>query len=259
MRTSSIFKSVLSPVPRYMMRLDVIRRLLERCPKEIESFLEIGPGLGDVAAHLLERYPQCDGQLVEFSPVATAHLSQRFASCKRLRVSSTNFGEHPVAKEHDLVLAFEVLEHIENDCAALAHIHAALRPGGYFLMSVPAFMDKWEKGDDWAGHYRRYEKDELCKKLSDKGFEIIYLWNYGFPLSGILYPLRQFYYEFNKTSDLQSSKEISSQQSGINRPFMMPGAAVWMAYLLWPFFFLQYSVRNTRLGDGWILLARKRP
>ena len=240
------------------MRLDAVRRLLESCPGEIESFLEIGPGLGDVAAHLLERYPQTNGELVEFSSVAAAHLVERFASCKRLKVSSSSFGEKPAQEAHDLVLAFEVLEHIEDDCAALAHIHTTLRPDGYFIMSVPAFMDKWERGDDWAGHYRRYEKDELRKKLSDIGFEILELWNSGFPLSGLLYPLRQLYYKFSRAADEGLSKEAASQQSGINRPFMLPGVAVWLVPLLWPFFGLQYHFRNTGFGDGWILLARKK-
>ena len=257
MSKNSIFSPVLAPAPRYLMRLSCIARILDLCPRNTRNFLEIGPGLGDVTAHLLERYPEACGQLIEFSEMAAQQLARRFSRVERLDISSQEFSTYRPTIQHDLILAFEVLEHIEDDLSALRHIEAALRPGGFFIMSVPAFMKKWEIGDDWAGHYRRYEKKEIQEKLSSLGFEIQTLWGYGFPVFTIFYPFRQFFYRANQKSAKIGSKQAASQQSGINRPLLVPGWAPWLARLMAPLFLMQHVARHTDLGDGWIVLARK--
>lgn len=257
MTKRAIFAPVLAPVPRYLMRLDCIARLLDACPADVQHFLEIGPGLGDIAAYLLERHPDADGQLVEFSEMAARQLAQRFAHTKRINISVEDLLAGHLAPRFDLILAFEVLEHIEDDRAALELIHAALEPGGHFLMSVPAFMKKWEKGDNWAGHYRRYEKQELQDKLTATGLQIQTLWGYGFPVATLFYPLRQLYYHSSSDTSNPDSKQAASQQSGVNRPWQAPGWSPWFARLMWPLFFMQHAARNTKLGDGWIVLAQK--
>ncbi len=44
-------------------------------------------------------------------------------------------------------------------------------------------MKKWCLNDVWAGHYKRYERQELKGKLSEVGFEIKYFWSYPFPIN----------------------------------------------------------------------------
>ncbi len=162
------------------------------------------------------------------------------------------------AASFDLILAFEVLEHIEHDLLALERIHRSLRPGGFFLLSVPAFMNKWEAGDDWAGHFRRYEKDELRTKLHGCGFEICALWSYGFPITAMLYPLRQVYYRHQLNNSQLQDKTEASKQSGITRPLHAPGWSPWLARAMQPLFLMQYLTKNSGLGDGWIVMAQKR-
>lgn len=258
MQKPSIFEPVLAPVPRYLMRLDCIARLLDTHPlPHIRNFLEIGPGMGDVAAHLLQRYPETKGQLLEFSDTAAHQLKQRFACNERLCISTQDLSTASLTSHFDLILAFEVLEHIENDLSALQHIHAALKPGGIVLISVPAFMKKWQKVDNWAGHYRRYEKQELQDKLTDTGFKIHFLWCYGFPVTNLVYPLRQLYYRASHPKIDHDSKQLASQQSGIHRPLHAPGWSPWLARLMTPLFVMQHSTRHSNLGDGWIVLAQK--
>lgn len=257
MAKTTVFDHVLAPVPRYLMRLACLQRLLKHDHADIQHFLEIGPGLGDVAAFILEQYPASTGQLIEFSETAAQQLSQRFATTPRMVVHNHDLLDEERSSQFNLILAFEVLEHIEDDITAFRRIHAALQPGGSFLMSVPAFMKKWQKVDDWAGHYRRYEKQELQDKLIAAGFELHTLWGYGFPVTSLLYPLRQLYYWASQPADDPASKQAASQQSGINRPLQAPGWAPWMARLMAPLFLMQHAARHTNLGDGWIVLARK--
>jgi len=254
----SLFQNVLAPVPRYLMRLECIQRLLEGCHHDVKHFLEIGPGLGDVSAHLLQRYPDSRGEIVEFSDAAAIHLKQRFSASGRISVLTHNLLEESRQASFDLILAFEVLEHIEHDLMALERIHAALAPGGFFLMSVPAFMKKWETSDDWAGHFRRYEKDELQENLERSGFEIKSIWSYGFPITTLLHPLRQVYYCRQLKHAQPQDKAEASKQSGITRALHAPGWSPWLARAMQPLFLLQHLARNSSLGDGWIVMAQKR-
>ncbi|MDY0046771.1 MAG: methyltransferase domain-containing protein [Thauera propionica] len=257
MNKTSIFEHVISPAPRYLMRLERIARLLDIHVKNVDNFLEIGPGQGDVSAFALQEYPHARAQMVEFSEPAAQHLQRRFPDRARISIRTHDFLAESSQASFDLILAFEVLEHIEHDLAALRRIHSALLPGGYFLMSVPAYMKKWQKVDEWAGHYRRYEKDELQEKLSSTGFEIRELWSYGFPITALLYPFRNIYYGRKLDSAVPYDKQEASKRSGITRPLQAPDWAPWLAGIMRPLFLMQHVTRYSGLGDGWIALAQK--
>jgi SAM-dependent methyltransferase len=72
----------------------------------------------------------------------------------------------------DLVVAFDVLEHIEDDKAAASGVFDALRPGGTFLVAVPCDPRLWSAHDIAVGHVRRYTRPELVDLLLGAGFEI---------------------------------------------------------------------------------------
>jgi SAM-dependent methyltransferase len=80
----------------------------------------------------------------------------------------------PFREEFDLVAAFDVLEHIEDDRAALAEIFRAVKPGGGILLSVPQHPWLWSRADDVACHQRRYRRGELARKVREAGFEILF-------------------------------------------------------------------------------------
>ena len=79
----------------------------------------------------------------------------------------------PFSAEFDLICAFDVLEHIEDDEAALAEMHQALRPGGGVLFSVPQHPLLWSRVDEVSHHKRRYRRGELEKKCRRVGFEVV--------------------------------------------------------------------------------------
>jgi SAM-dependent methyltransferase len=78
----------------------------------------------------------------------------------------------PYEREFDVVGAFDVLEHIDQDREVLAGIRKALRPGGALLITVPQHPWLWSPADDYAHHVRRYTRGELRGKLRDAGFEV---------------------------------------------------------------------------------------
>jgi len=72
----------------------------------------------------------------------------------------------------DLVVAFDILEHLDDHKAAVAGVLEALRPGGTFLVAVPADMKLWSEHDVAVGHVRRYSREELVALLEGVGFVI---------------------------------------------------------------------------------------
>jgi SAM-dependent methyltransferase len=72
----------------------------------------------------------------------------------------------------DLVYSFNVLEHIEDDAAALAQLRRVLRPGGRLLLYVPAFMLLYSEMDRRIGHLRRYRKQPLKQRVREAGFAL---------------------------------------------------------------------------------------
>jgi SAM-dependent methyltransferase len=86
----------------------------------------------------------------------------------------------------DLVCAFEVLEHIEQDVAALREWASLLAPGGHLLVSVPAWQHLFGPADEAAGHIRRYAPEELEGRLREAGLEPCWVSGYGWPVGHLL-------------------------------------------------------------------------
>lgn len=72
----------------------------------------------------------------------------------------------------DLIVVFDVLEHIEDDCAALREIYRVNKEGGRALITVPAYKFLWSSIDYIGQHKRRYTKGELKRKIKEAGFRI---------------------------------------------------------------------------------------
>ena len=79
----------------------------------------------------------------------------------------------------DLVVAFDVLEHLADDARAAAELYRVLRPGGSGLIAVPAGMDLWSAHDVEVGHVRRYDRSSLTAALTGAGFALLELWSWN--------------------------------------------------------------------------------
>jgi SAM-dependent methyltransferase len=83
--------------------------------------------------------------------------------------------------DEELVLMLLTLEHLENDEEVIGKVASVLRPGGYFILSVPAHGKMLSHQDFAAGHYRRYDRMELSGLLKRHGFTILEFRCLGFP------------------------------------------------------------------------------
>jgi SAM-dependent methyltransferase len=120
-----------------------------------------------------------------FSNVAGLDLSEealRFCKEKyRDNVIKGDVTRLPFSHDRaDLVLATDVIEHVDDDRAAIREIARVLKPGGVVLIAVPAFGLLWGLQDEVAQHTRRYRKREVEAMMSDTGLivERSYYFNY---------------------------------------------------------------------------------
>ncbi|TET38912.1 MAG: class I SAM-dependent methyltransferase [Planctomycetota bacterium] len=72
----------------------------------------------------------------------------------------------------DLVLCLDVLEHLEDDSAAVAECYRITAPGGNAIITVPAVRSLWSNHDAATGHLRRYEKASLMRICRRAGFSV---------------------------------------------------------------------------------------
>jgi SAM-dependent methyltransferase len=138
-----------------------------------ERVAEVGAGTGNFSAFLLQAGVK---QLSAFEPFGNMHtlLSQRFADDRRVDPINTFFEEtsQKYPKQFDAVCYVNVLEHIEDDLAALRHARATMKDEGHLLVFVPALSFLYSDLDRKVGHFRRYSKAQLENVVRDAGFSI---------------------------------------------------------------------------------------
>ncbi|MFC4057835.1 class I SAM-dependent methyltransferase [Planomonospora corallina] len=79
----------------------------------------------------------------------------------------------------DLAVAFDMLEHIDEDHLAAAEIARVLRSGGTALIAVPCDMALWSAHDEASGHYRRYDRRTLTELMEKAGLVVDELWSWN--------------------------------------------------------------------------------
>lgn len=112
----------------------------------------------------------------------------------------------------DLVVALDVIEHVERDVDALIAMHSRLVSGGKAVITVPAYMFLWSKFDELNEHKRRYTKKELEFKLMQAGFSIDKISYYNTLLFPVVFVIRML----NKILGRDGSSDIDVPPRALN-------------------------------------------
>ncbi|OGC50268.1 hypothetical protein A2716_03605 [candidate division WWE3 bacterium RIFCSPHIGHO2_01_FULL_40_23] len=134
------------------------------------EIMEIGCGTGHITKHL-SKFGKVTG--IEISKEAASHCIEK--GIRNVLNKDVNEMRIPKSfeKRFDLILALDVLEHIQDDTKTMRRTYKMLKPGGFFLVNVPAHKFLWSEHDEALHHKRRYSTTEILKKLTDNDFEII--------------------------------------------------------------------------------------
>jgi SAM-dependent methyltransferase len=228
------------------LRFDAIQRAFAGIPYGA-TVLEVGAGEGAVAARLSKHYDvlaiEPDPQSAKIARERITAAGGRFRQCCSSDLPGDQFS---------VVCAFEVLEHMKDDRAALTEWVSHLAPGGWLILSVPAFEARFGAWDTRAGHYRRYEPASLQQLLAGAGLRDTRIWVTGFPLGNGLEQAR------NLIGRLRTNRGTSQERTLASGRAYQPPAALGFATaaLSIPFRLMQRPFSQTRLGTGLVVRAR---
>lgn len=140
-------------------RREIVRRLIHQVllPSRGHFLVDIGCGTGGNLAAFASDY-HCIGW--DPSEEAVRLARERFPALRFLS-GPIDQAVGSLSDPPDGILLMDVLEHVEEDAALFAQIVAALRPGGFLLLTVPAGMELWSPHDVSFGHFHRYDRPQL--------------------------------------------------------------------------------------------------
>lgn len=234
--------------------------LRQSCVNDISSswgpgcFLEVGAGIGVMTRMFLKR--GFNGYCQDISSESRRLLSQNLQSFGDKICIIELLTDLPNT-ELEYLLAFEVLEHIENDLDALKEWSMHLKSQGKIMISVPAHQKKFSKADEQVGHLRRYEKDALFSLMKKAGFKNIKIVNYGFPLTFLSRMIANRLIKNDKSSENMSIKDRSLQSSYSRSPIIKSCLSFLNENLYFPFKYIQRWFYLFELGDGFVAIAEK--
>jgi SAM-dependent methyltransferase len=134
----------------------------------VQSLLPQGGSRLEVAPGLRPRLPLDGTHFVDISMPALVKLKGRGASATLSQVTSLPFA----SGSFDLVCALDIIEHVDDEDAALSEISRVAKVGALLLLSVPLHPARWTRFDEFVGHRRRYEPERLWKILGEHRFAV---------------------------------------------------------------------------------------
>jgi glycosyltransferase involved in cell wall biosynthesis len=170
---------------------------------------EAGCGIGNFTELLLDRERLV---CIDYDPFYVEMINRRFGHMENVRAAQMDLTDKDAAAgvapdALDTVISLNVVEHIEDDRAALKQFFDGLVPGGHAIVLVPAHPKLYTACDKSLGHFRRYTESELRTKMEEVGFKVVQLGQFnrlgtlGWWVSGKLgkkdlSPLQMRLYEF---------------------------------------------------------------
>lgn len=147
----------------HRVRFGIVLRLARRIGAT--TVVDLGAGSGMLGTWLRDAGGGLDYRFAESSPTLAAGLRERFGTA-----SETVIGG--VLPERCVVALLDVIEHIDDDVAALSAVGATMDPTSRLVVTVPAMPSLFSAWDTALGHHRRYTRRTLRRSLEAAGLRV---------------------------------------------------------------------------------------
>ncbi len=142
------------------------------------KLLDVGCGTGDFVQHLSDD---------ESLAVTGSEIYLKGLQIAQKRQPHIEFIQYDVTegildRTYDIITAFDVFEHIEQDVEGIGNVHQMLTKDGAFILSVPQHKFLWSRLDELVCHKRRYSRSEMLTKLRETGFTPVRVTSHVFTL-----------------------------------------------------------------------------
>jgi SAM-dependent methyltransferase len=152
----------------FRSRAELIVWALRKHFPHARSVLEIGCGTGNVLAAIARANAPSRLVGAEAHTAGLRLAAERAGGAELLQMDARRI---PFRSDFDVIGAFDVIEHIDDDQHVLHEMFAACRPGGGIVVTVPQHEWLWSYRDEFARHRRRYERRALLARVAAAGFE----------------------------------------------------------------------------------------
>lgn len=168
----------------FVARRRYLRAIIERYfgSKDKMLFCEVGCGTGGNLRMLAEN---ATVDAVEMNDKAREQVGQNFKSTIRSIHSGYLPDNIRLDDNYDGVFALDVIEHVEDDLAALNALANLTSEDGLLVTTVPAYQWLWSEHDVANHHFRRYSKTQYCQLFNEAELEILYASYFN----SVLFPL----------------------------------------------------------------------
>lgn len=156
----------------FCARNRVLLWILQHKIPVFQTLLEVGCGTGYVLEAIRQSYPQATLYGSEFFEEGLVFARQRIPTASFTQLDARLLQDH---QRYQVIGAFDVLEHIDEDVLVLENLARALTHRGHLLITVPQHTWLWSRVDEQACHVRRYSRRELLRKLRSVGLEVEYV------------------------------------------------------------------------------------
>lgn len=191
----------------YVPRNNLIAWTLGKYFPDAKSFYEMGCGTAIVLMGLHEKNPSLKLTGSDIYPSGLEVAKARMGDNVDALFQSDAHGI-PYRDEFDVIGAFDVIEHIDDDVGAMHELMQTLKPGGGAIFVVPRHMFMWSIMDDLACHKRRYGRRQFDARVREAGFEIIRTFSFGMLTLPLQYFSRKIMQRFRKGEKMADYLEL---------------------------------------------------
>lgn len=172
----------------FVARRKILKELLATLKLPVPSdILEVGCGTGGNISFL-----QAFGNVIGVESDESAAMMAKQRKQAPILAGSLPDELPDFERQFDLIVLFDVIEHIDKDGESLQTLASLLKPGGHIVLTVPAFSFLWSQHDDENQHKRRYNRRNLRAMVTCNGFRIDYLSYFNFWLFPVVAAIRLF-------------------------------------------------------------------